>query len=91
MFCRKDIRQINLRSKILDRCSISLDNGLGPLAGKVFRIGHLGDFNDPTIAATLSGVEMGLRVAGVPHCFGGVNAAMDYLAGNGAPIVAAAE
>lgn len=80
-----------LRAEILDRCSISLGNGLGPLAGKVFRIGHLGDFNDPTIIATLTGVEMGLRVAGVPHRCGGVNAAMDYLAGNGAPIVAAAD
>ncbi len=80
-----------LRAEILERSDISLGNGLGPLADKVFRIGHLGDFNDPTLAGTLSGIEMGLRVTGVPHRAGGVIAAMDFLAGNGAPVTEAAE
>lgn len=80
-----------LRAEILERCSISLGNGLGPLTGKVFRIGHLGDFNDPAVVGTITGIEMGLRMAGVPHRAGGVNAAMDVLAGNGAPVAAAAE
>jgi alanine-glyoxylate transaminase/serine-glyoxylate transaminase/serine-pyruvate transaminase len=59
---------------------MSLGTGLGKLAGKVFRIGHLGDFNDLTLAGTLAGVEMGLELAGVPHKKGGAQAAMDYLA-----------
>jgi alanine-glyoxylate transaminase/serine-glyoxylate transaminase/serine-pyruvate transaminase len=80
-----------LRAEILKRSDVSLGNGLGPLADKVFRIGHLGDFNDPSITGTLGSIEMGLRVAGVPHRAGGVNAAMDFLAGNGAPVSEAAE
>lgn len=80
-----------LRAEILKRSDVSLGSGLGPLADKVFRIGHLGDFNDPSITGTLSSVEMGLRVTGVPHRAGGVNAAMDFLAGNGAPVSEAAE
>ena len=58
---------------------VSLGAGLGKAAGKVFRIGHLGDFNDLMLAGTLSGVEMGLRVADIPHQAGGVQAAMHYL------------
>ena len=58
---------------------MSLGSGLGKVAGKVFRIGHLGDFNDLTLAGTLAGVEMGLQLAGVPHQKGGVAAALDYL------------
>jgi len=69
-----------LRRMILETFNMSLGNGLGRLAGKVFRIGHLGDFNDLMLAGTLSGVEMGLAVAGVPHQAGGVNAALQYLA-----------
>jgi alanine-glyoxylate transaminase/serine-glyoxylate transaminase/serine-pyruvate transaminase len=80
-----------LRAEILERSDISLGNGLGPLADKGFRIGHLGDFNDPAIAGTLSGIEMGLRVAGIPHRAGGISVAMDFLAGNGAPVTEAAE
>ena len=80
-----------LRAEILKRSDVSLGNGLGPLADKVFRIGHLGDFNDPSITGTLSSIEMGLRAAGVPHRAGGVNAAMDFLAGNGGPVSEAAE
>ncbi|MEQ8194632.1 MAG: aminotransferase class V-fold PLP-dependent enzyme [Rhodospirillales bacterium] len=67
--------------KIVDeRFNMSLGSGLGKLAGKVFRIGHLGDFNDLMLAGTLSGVEMGLAAAGVPHRKGGISAALDYLA-----------
>jgi alanine-glyoxylate transaminase/serine-glyoxylate transaminase/serine-pyruvate transaminase len=57
----------------------SLGSGLAKLQGKIFRIGHLGDFNDLMLAGTLSGVEMGLALAGVPHAKGGVAAALDYL------------
>ena len=53
--------------------------GLGILAGKVFRIGHLGDFNDLMLAGTLAGVEMGLKVADIPCSAGGVTAALTYL------------
>jgi alanine-glyoxylate transaminase/serine-glyoxylate transaminase/serine-pyruvate transaminase len=70
-----------LRKVILERFNMSLGNGLGRLAGRVFRIGHLGDFNELMLAGTLAGVEMGLGVAGVPHAKGGVQAALDYLAG----------
>jgi alanine-glyoxylate transaminase/serine-glyoxylate transaminase/serine-pyruvate transaminase len=69
----------HLRKTILEAFDMSLGTGLGKLAGKVFRIGHLGDFNDLTLAGTLSGVEMGLELAGVPHRKGGAQAAMDYL------------
>ena len=51
---------------------MSLGQGLGKVAGKVFRIGHLGDFNDLMLCGTLAGVEMGLALAGVPHRKGGV-------------------
>lgn len=68
-----------LRSVILERYDMSLGAGLGKLSGKVFRIGHLGDFNELMLAATLCGVEMGLRAAGVPHETGGVQTALEYL------------
>lgn len=74
-----------LRAEILRRCNLSLGNGLGPLADRVFRIGHLGDFHDLMVTGTLSGVEMGLAACGVPHRPGGVDAAMRVLAGNAAP------
>ncbi len=70
----------NLRQIILDAFDMSLGTGLGKVQGKVFRIGHLGDFNALMLAGTLSGVEMGLGLAGVPHTRGGVLAALDYLA-----------
>jgi alanine-glyoxylate transaminase/serine-glyoxylate transaminase/serine-pyruvate transaminase len=70
----------HLREVILEAFDMSLGTGLGKLAGKVFRIGHLGDFNDLTLVGTLAGVEMGLGLAGVPHKKGGAQAAMDYLA-----------
>ena len=78
-----------LRAEILARCNMSLGNGLGPLADRVFRIGHLGDFNDPALTGTLAGVEMGLAACGVPYRPGGVEAAMGYLAGNAGPVSAA--
>lgn len=67
------------RAVVLDRFNMSLGAGLGKLAGKCFRIGHLGDFNDLMLAGTLAGVEMGLELAGIPHRRGGINAALDYL------------
>lgn len=72
----------NLRKIILERSNMSLGNGLGRLADKVFRIGHLGDFHDLMVTGTLSGVEMGLATASIPHKPGGVQAAMSYLQGN---------
>jgi alanine-glyoxylate transaminase/serine-glyoxylate transaminase/serine-pyruvate transaminase len=69
-----------LRKIILENFDMSLGAGLGKLAGKVFRIGHLGSFNDLMLSGTLSGVEMGLRLADVPHKAGGVTAALDSLA-----------
>lgn len=76
-----------LRNVILDRFDMSLGQGLGKLKGRVFRIGHLGDFNDLMLMGTLAGVEMGLHLAGVPHQAGGAAAAMDVLAGR-APVSA---
>jgi alanine-glyoxylate transaminase/serine-glyoxylate transaminase/serine-pyruvate transaminase len=69
----------SVRQIILEHFDMSLGTGLGKLAGRVFRIGHLGSFNDLTLAGTLSGVEMGLALAGVPHKAGGVLAAMQSL------------
>ena len=68
------------RNAALDHFDISLGAGLTKLAGKVFRIGHLGDTNDLTILGALAGVEMALTLADVPHSTGGVQAAMNYLA-----------
>jgi alanine-glyoxylate transaminase/serine-glyoxylate transaminase/serine-pyruvate transaminase len=69
-----------VRKMILEAFDMSLGTGLGKLGGKVFRIGHLGDFNDLTLMGTLAGVEMGLVLAGVPVKREGVHAAMEYLA-----------
>jgi alanine-glyoxylate transaminase / serine-glyoxylate transaminase / serine-pyruvate transaminase len=69
-----------LRKIILEAFDMSLGTGLTKLGGKVFRIGHLGDFNDLTLMGTLAGVEMGLELAGVPVKKEGVQAAMEYLA-----------
>jgi len=68
-----------LRKTILEQFNMPLGTGLGKLQDKIFRIGHLGDFNDLMLAGTLAGVEMGLEVAGVPHAKGGVAAALEYL------------
>jgi alanine-glyoxylate transaminase/serine-glyoxylate transaminase/serine-pyruvate transaminase len=79
------------RKTALEHFDISLGTGLSKVAGKVFRIGHLGDTNDLTIIGALGGVEMGLSVAGVPHKMGGVQAAMEYLTAQASPARAAAE
>ncbi len=82
-----------LRKHILERFDLSLGTGLGKVAGKVFRIGHLGDLNDLTLLGALSGVEMGLSEMGALPQRGGVQAAMESLsqAGQGAELQAAAE
>ena len=71
-----------LRQVILERYNMSLGTGLAKVQGRVFRIGHLGDFNDLMLAGTLSGVEMGLEAAQIPFNKGGINAALDYLVNN---------
>ncbi|WP_272002470.1 pyridoxal-phosphate-dependent aminotransferase family protein [Roseovarius sp. ZX-A-9] len=78
------------RATALEHYDISLGSGLSKVADKVFRIGHLGDFNDLMLVATLSGVEMGLAKANVPHNAGGVGAAMKTLAEMEQPHVVAA-
>jgi len=69
----------NFRAVTLRNYDMSLGSGLSKVADRVFRIGHLGDFNDLTLCGTLSGVEMGLRDAGVPYKVGGVQAALEVL------------
>ena len=69
----------NLRKIILENFNMSLGNGLSKLSGKVFRIGHLGDFNDLMLMGTLTGVEMGLDLAGIPHQKGGISKAAELL------------
>jgi alanine-glyoxylate transaminase/serine-glyoxylate transaminase/serine-pyruvate transaminase len=78
------------RKVVLERFDMSLGQGLGKLAGKVFRIGHLGWFNDLMLCGTLCGVEMGLAAAKVPHRAGGVRAALDYLEATPAALARAA-
>jgi alanine-glyoxylate transaminase/serine-glyoxylate transaminase/serine-pyruvate transaminase len=68
------------RAMVLERFDMSLGQGLSKLSGKIFRIGHLGDFNDLMLAGTLAGVEMGLELASVPFRKGGVTAALEHLA-----------
>ena len=70
-----------LREIILRHFDMSLGMGLNKLKGKVFRIGHLGDLNEPMVLGALAAVEMSLRINNVPHGRGGVDAAMDFLAG----------
>ena len=76
---------------VLDRFDMALGIGLGRLAGKAFRIGHLGHFNDLSLIGTLGGVEMGLELAGVPHKSGGVQAALKYLSADSAAMPSAME
>jgi alanine-glyoxylate transaminase/serine-glyoxylate transaminase/serine-pyruvate transaminase len=71
--------EIKFREMVLERFNLSLGSGLTKLRDKVFRIGHLGDFNDLMLCGTLCGIEMGLELARVPHKKGGADAAMDYL------------
>jgi alanine-glyoxylate transaminase/serine-glyoxylate transaminase/serine-pyruvate transaminase len=75
----------NLRAVILEKYNTSLGNGLGRLKGKVFRIGHLGHFNEPMLMGTLSVIELGLAAAGVPHKPEGVAAALGYLRSTNQP------
>src|SRR5262249_7411212 len=75
------------RKVVLDHFNMPLGTGLGQLQDKIFRIGHLGDFNDLMLAGTLSGVEMGLSFADVPHRKGGVAAALEYLTEQRAVVV----
>jgi alanine-glyoxylate transaminase/serine-glyoxylate transaminase/serine-pyruvate transaminase len=82
--------EAELRRVILENFNMSLGSGLGKVQGKVFRIGHLGDFNDLMLCGTLCGIEMGLALAGVPHRKGGVDAALAWLAGENAARAAAA-
>jgi len=72
-----------LRAVVLRNFDMSLGQGLSRLSGKIFRIGHLGDFNDLTLMGTLAGVEMGLELAAVPMKKGGILAAAEYLAAEG--------
>ena len=71
-----------MRALCLERFNVSLGGGLGKLRGRVFRIGHMGDMNEPMLLGALAAVEMSLGLSGVPHGKGGVNAAMAYLAAN---------
>jgi alanine-glyoxylate transaminase/serine-glyoxylate transaminase/serine-pyruvate transaminase len=80
-----------LRHVILERTGVSLGNGLGRLADLVFRIGHLGDFNDASILGVLGAIEIGLSVSGMPTQSGGVAEAAQYFAGVGIPLREAAE
>jgi alanine-glyoxylate transaminase/serine-glyoxylate transaminase/serine-pyruvate transaminase len=68
-----------MRQICVDRFNVSLGGGLGPLKGKLFRIGHLGDLNEPMVLGALAAIEMALELAGVPHGKGGVQAATEYL------------
>ncbi len=78
------------RKVVLDTFNMSLGTGLNKLAGKAFRIGHLGDTNELTVMGALTGIEMGLEIAGVPHKKGGVDAAMAFLSDAMKPVKAAA-
>jgi alanine-glyoxylate transaminase/serine-glyoxylate transaminase/serine-pyruvate transaminase len=69
-----------VRRTAMQRFNVSIGGGLGSLGGKVFRIGHLGDLNEPMILGTLAVVEMALKINAVPHTPGGVDAAMTWLA-----------
>lgn len=80
VFVPEGYSEATLRAVILEKFNMSLGAGLGKLAGRAFRIGHLGSLNDLTLAGTLAGVEMGLAAANIPHTKGGVAAALDFLA-----------
>jgi alanine-glyoxylate transaminase/serine-glyoxylate transaminase/serine-pyruvate transaminase len=89
IFAPEGVSADALRATILERFDMSLGTGLGRYADRVFRIGHLGSFNDLMLAGTLCGVQMGLSLAGVRHG-DGVSPALGYLANpQGAPALAA--
>jgi len=75
----------HFRQIVLERFDMSLGTGLGKMKGKIFRIGHLGHFNDLMLCGTLCGVEMGLHRAGIPHRAGGVAAALEFLGADALP------
>ena len=79
-----------MRTVALNRYNLSLGGGLGPLMGRVFRIGHMGDLNEPMVLGALGAIELALAEAGVPHARGGVVAAMDALRAPAAKAVRAA-
>jgi alanine-glyoxylate transaminase/serine-glyoxylate transaminase/serine-pyruvate transaminase len=86
IFVPEGFNEAAVRAVILEKFNLSLGAGLGKLAGRVFRIGHLGSINELMLMGTLCGVEMGLEVAGVPHRKGGVVMAMEYLAAEAARV-----
>jgi alanine-glyoxylate transaminase/serine-glyoxylate transaminase/serine-pyruvate transaminase len=77
----EDIDAEGFRNFLRERFNVSLGAGLGKLNGRAIRIAHMGEMNEPTILGALAAVETGLQIAGIPHQPGGINAAMDYLAG----------
>jgi alanine-glyoxylate transaminase/serine-glyoxylate transaminase/serine-pyruvate transaminase len=79
IFVPEEFDERDLRRVILEKFNMSLGAGLGKLAGRAFRIGHLGDMNELMLMGTLAGVEMGLEIAGIPHSRNGVSAALQYL------------
>ena len=79
MVLPKDHNADNLRKIILENLNMSLGGGLSKLAGKVFRIGHLGDFNDIMLMGTLNGIEIGFEMAGIPYQKGGISKALEIL------------
>jgi alanine-glyoxylate transaminase/serine-glyoxylate transaminase/serine-pyruvate transaminase len=79
LFVPEEFDERDLRRVILEKFNMSLGAGLGKLAGRAFRIGHLGDMNELMLMGTLAGVEMGLEIAGIPHSRKGVSAALQYL------------
>jgi alanine-glyoxylate transaminase/serine-glyoxylate transaminase/serine-pyruvate transaminase len=84
VLCPEGYDADRVRQIALDKFNVSLGGGLDRLRGRVFRIGHLGDLNEPMLLGAIAAVEMTLDQVGMPHGRGGVNAAMEYLAGNGA-------
>jgi alanine-glyoxylate transaminase/serine-glyoxylate transaminase/serine-pyruvate transaminase len=80
---------VAVRRVAYERFDLSLGTGLGKVKGRMFRIGHLGDCNDLTLMAALSGCEMGLKLSGVKLAGSGVAAAMDFFAGHPAPVALA--
>ena len=80
----------SVRAVAAERYGVALGRGLGALQGRVFRIGHMGDLNEPMVIGTLGAIELALADAGVPHARGGVDAAMESLRALAAPRMAAA-
>jgi alanine-glyoxylate transaminase / serine-glyoxylate transaminase / serine-pyruvate transaminase len=78
-----------VRAIATERYGVALGRGLTTLQGKVFRIGHMGDLNEPMLLGALGGIELALADAGIPHARGGINAAMDALRATAAPRMAA--